>query len=410
MSPAANGDAAVVRDLAKHYADSCAEAIHDERRDLWRRHNSLQHTLPLIIVRGGRAWGEVPEITFLQCTDPLLRGYERSLRLALFRRQIDDDFIPEPWLTVRASFACTGWGLSASRTHPDDPKGSWKADYPIRALADIDRLHAPEHAIDEEATARNAAKLRDAVGDIIDVNVDRSPAYRVWSGDLSTDMGRLRGIENFMLDMMDSPEWMHRLAGFLRDGVLRTHEQAEAAGDWGRSASENQAMPYAVEVNDPAANVNGAIRKQLWGYMAAQEFTLVSPQMHDEFLLQYQLPILSQFGLTAYGCCEDLTRKIDILRQIPNLRRIAVAPVADLASCAEQIGGDYVISWRPNPAEAVCCGFDPDRIRRTTREGLAICRGQQVDITLKDIDTVQNDPRRLVEWAKIVREVVEEAA
>jgi hypothetical protein len=130
--------------------------------------------------------------------------------------------------------------------------------------------------------------------------------------------------------------------------------------------------------------------------------------MHDEFLLQYQLPILEHFGMVAYGCCEDLTRKIDMLRQIPNLRRIAVTPRADIAACAEQIGNDYVISWRPNPAEMVCCGFDEDRIRRITREGLEACRGLNVDITLKDIDTVQNDPSRLARWAAITREVIDD--
>ena len=100
--------------------------------------------------------------------------------------------------------------------------------------------------------------------------------------------------------------------------------------------------------------------------------------MHDEFLLQYQLPIMSRFGLVAYGCCEDLTRKIDMLRQIPNLRIIAVTPRADVGRCAEQIGTDYVISWRPNPADMVCCGFDEARIRRILREGLAAARGAPV--------------------------------
>ena len=47
--------------------------------------------------------------------------------------------------------------------------------------------------------------------------------------------------------------------------------------------------------------------------------------MHEEFLFRYQLPIMEQAGLVAYGCCEDLTCKIDMLRQIPNLRRIAVS-------------------------------------------------------------------------------------
>ena len=76
----------------------------------------------------------------------------------------------------------------------------------------------------------------------------------------------------------------------------------------------------------PAANSEPVKRDQLWLFMAAQEFALISPDMHDEFLLEYQLPILKKFALTAYGCCEDLTQKIDILRRIPNLRRIAVTP------------------------------------------------------------------------------------
>ena len=60
--------------------------------------------------------------------------------------------------------------------------------------------------------------------------------------------------------------------------------------------------------------------------------------MLDAFILQYQIPGLKKFGLVALGCCEDVTRKIDGFRQIPNLRRIAVTPFADAAQCAEEIG------------------------------------------------------------------------
>jgi hypothetical protein len=206
---------------------------------------------------------------------------------------------------------------------------------------------------------------------------------------------------------VDHPEWLHRLAGFMRDGILRTHEQAEAAGDWGLCDHQNQAMPYCRELRDPAPNVNGVTRGELWGYMAAQEMTLVSPRMHDEFLLQYQLPILAAFGLTAYGCCEDLTHKIDMLRQIPNLRRIAVAPAADVARCAEQIGQDYVLAYRPSPADMVSYGFEPDRIRTILRSDLDACRDCHVDITLKDVETVEGDPDRVRMWVEIVRDVIE---
>jgi hypothetical protein len=194
----------------------------------------------------------------------------------------------------------------------------------------------------------------------------------------------------------------------MSDGVRRTHEQAEAAGDWGLGAHENQAMPYAEELPDPAPNVNGVARQRLWTFLAAQEFTGVSPAMHEEFLLRYQLPILREFGLASYGCCEDLTRKIDMLRQIPNLRRIAVAPAADVAKCAEQIGGDYVLSYRPSPADMVGYGFDPDRIRSILRRDLEACQrnGCPVDVTLKDVETVEGDPDRVRKWVLLTREVI----
>ena len=99
-----------------------------------------------------------------------------------------------------------------------------------------------------------------------------------------------------------------------------------------------------------------------------------------------------------------------MLRQVPNLRIIAVTPRADVRRCAEQIGRDYVLSWRPNPADMVCCQFDESLIRQTIREGLEACRGCRVHIHLKDIETVQGDPDRLARWVRIVREVAEDVA
>ena len=130
--------------------------------------------------------------------------------------------------------------------------------------------------------------------------------------------------------------------------------------------------------------------------------------MHDEFLLQYQLPILEKFGLIAYGCCENLTHKIALLRKIPNLRIIAAAPTADLRRCAEQIGTDYVISWRPNPSAMVCCGWDEARIRRILREGLEAAKGCHLIIHLKDIETLEGDLSRLARWTKLVRRLADD--
>ena len=326
----------------------------------------------------------------------------------LFWNSLADDSIFEPWVTMHAVYKCGGWGVAGTRHFSDEPGGSFKIDYPLKEYADIDKLRVPRHAIDEQATALNVEKLSAAIGDIITVNLDRGPAYRMWSGDLSTDLGYLRGIEHFMMDMLDNPEWLHRLVRFMSEGVLKVHNEAEKAGDWGLCAHQNQAMTYAGELKDPKANVNGVKRSELWGYMAAQEFTAVSPAMHDEFLLQYQLPILKPFGLVAYGCCEDLTRKIDMLRQIPNLRRIAVSPFANVAKCAEQIRRDYVLSYRPSPADMVSYRFDEERVRTILRRDLAACRECHTDITLKDVETVEKDPTRVKRWVTVTRGVIDE--
>ena len=416
----ATDDRTILRDLAKQYLEVCEAPVQKERRRLWRQQNSLKHTRPLIYIRAF-AWTEMPHSACC-CEDPFYRPLEDFFRNRLFWNTFEDDSVFEPWVTIQATHCGEGWGIPLKKNQPNEPGGAYKVDYPIKDLEDLEKLQAPRHEIDEEKTAANLTRVQDAIGDIMAVDLDRGPWHLLrrfgllrldpgtgaWTGDISSDLGFLRGIEHFMADMLDNPEWLHRFARFLSDGILRLHDQAEAAGDFSLGVNDNQAMPYAEELEDLAPNVTGLKRSQLWARMAAQEFTGVSPAMHDEFLLQYQLPILEPFGLVAYGCCEDLTHKIDMLRQIPNLRRISVPSFSDVGKCAEQIGRDYVLSYRPSPADMVSYGLDPDHVRSILRSDLEVCRGCHVDITLKDVETVQGDPDRIRRWVALTREVIDE--
>jgi hypothetical protein len=119
---------------------------------------------------------------------------------------------------------------------------------------------------------------------------------------------------------------------------------------------------------------------------------------------------MEQFGLVAYGCCEDLTEKIDMLRQISNLRRIAVSPFADVRRCAEQIGRDYVFSYRPSPTDMVGYGLDEQRVKEQLHQDLTACRDCCVDITLKDVETVEADPQRVRRWVQLCRQVIDEVS
>lgn len=69
-------DIPILRDLASRYVELAQHPVQDERRALWRRHNSLLPTRPLVLVMFGfhNAWvrerfGE----GVLLCQDPLFR-------------------------------------------------------------------------------------------------------------------------------------------------------------------------------------------------------------------------------------------------------------------------------------------------------------------------------------------------
>ena len=80
------------------------------------------------------------------------------------------------------------------------------------------------------------------------------------------------------------------------------------------------------------------------------------------------------------------------------------ASTTGIASCAEQIEEDYVISWHPNPTDMGCCGFEPEHVRAVIRDGMEKMSSCHVDIVFKDVNTVEGQPGRLREWVRIVRE------
>lgn len=405
-----NNDIKVLRDLAATVAEIASGQIQDEKRRLWKAFHRLSPERTMIYVDttmpGNECYGDD-----LLCADSFYRKHEFALRNEIFHHSIGDDYIVEPWITQNASYIIPEhghWGIQPERIQSEVINGANMAKPAILELDDISKMLVPEHSINEEQTRSNLERLQDAIGDILEVNVSRKPFMSIWGSHISGDIGELRGIQTVMMDMLDNPEWLHGLLAFMRDGIIKVHKEAEEADDWSLGDYYNQAIPYSDQLPDPKANSGPVQMKQLWGFMAAQEMTLISPEMHDEFMLQYQLPICQLFGEIHYGCCEDLTKKIEILRQIPNLKRIAVSPWANIDSCAEQIGKDYCVSWRPNPAEMVCCGFDDARVHSTIRNGLDIFEKNAcpVEINLKDVKTVQREPERLKAFVEICKKEI----
>lgn len=409
-----NDERRILRELAFRAKEIAERPIQDERRELWRSLNSLRMARPMVNVNKFMWWQELyPDESTLLCRHEALRPVERELRQRIFQDWLGDDTVIEPFVALRAAYgppyvdtpemgdmywARNTWGLHFSRIPSGDPNGAWAFDPSLKELEDFEQLTAPRHVIDEERTAANLRTVRDCIGDILPVAMDRGPMVRAYSASILHDLCQLRGYENVLTDLYENPEWLHKVISFMADGVFALHGEVERKGDFKLLNTFNQTMTYCDDLPDPAPADEPVPRSVLWNFLEGQEFDCVSPALTDEFCIQYHKKIAGAYGLTAYGCCENLTLKIGLLRQIPNLRIIAVAPWANLRSCAEQAGKDYVLSWRPNPAATLCNGFDKDELIRSLQAAKADAAGANYEINLKDVKTIRKDKDALKSW------------
>jgi len=146
----------------------------------------------------------------------------------------------------------------------------------------------------------------------------------------------------------------------------------------------------------------------MWGCSNAQIFSGVSPEMHWDFAIAHDLRWMERWGVNYYGCCEPLDNKVDLLRRIPNLRKVSVSPWCDSGKIIDGLGSDYVISRKPSPAILATEKWHPERARQEIREFMDKTRGQShVELIMKDISTVRHDPQRLWEWSQIALEEAE---
>ena len=132
--------------------------------------------------------------------------------------------------------------------------------------------------------------------------------------------------------------------------------------------------------------------------------------MHKEFGVDYELRWLKRFGMNYYGCCEPLHNKIEILKRIPNLRKISISPWAKLDVVASEIGRDYVIPLKPSPSILAAPTWNPDLVREELETKLEITKQCNVEIVIKDISTVVHEPQRLWEWIRIASEIAQSYA
>ncbi len=406
-------DREILRELGHRLAEIGNLPEQQERAGLWRRHNRLEDVRPLVWINE-IPWHEMNvdnELT-LRCEDEFCRRIEDGLRKQIYQwNHLRADMVVEPVIYSPYVFHDTGHGLEADRVRPEMEHGASQYRAIIRSREDVLRIGIPVITADWEATERNYERMSRIFDGVIRVRKRGVPFMGCAPWDVLIGW---YGIEQLYLDMIDRPELVHAAISRMMDAVLARLDQMEAQNLLAVGNGNHRVGSGGLGITDelPGADYDPqhVTPRDQWGSSMGQIFSEVSPAMHDEFCLQYEKRWLERFGLTYYGCCEPLHNKMGILRTIPNLRAVSMSPFVDLDKAAEEVGRDYIFSAKPNPSVLAWDSFQPEAAQHELSQILEKAGACHLQLIMKDIHTVRNEPQRLWQWSELAMQMVRDKA
>ncbi|MCK5775407.1 MAG: hypothetical protein KAH25_04490, partial [Bacteroidales bacterium] len=322
------------------------------------------------------------------------------------------DMIVNPWLDCPLSVHSTDFGIledvDLAITDSTNDVVSRHFNIQIRDMDDLEKITMPVITHNEKATVLRFQIMNEVFGDIIPVK--KQGQSHIWFTPWDY-LIRWWGVQELMLDLLLRPEmvhafyekmvqaWMVELDQFVGQNLLSLDNDNTRIGSGG----------YGYTKKLPGSNFdsNWVKPENMWGCSNAQIFSSVSPEMHWEFAIEHDLKWLKRWNMTYYGCCEPLAGKGHLLKRIPNLRKVSCSPWNDTKKAINELGNDYVISRKPNPAIFATQSFDSVQARKEIREFMEQTEGNcHVEMIMKDVSTVKYDPQRLWEWEKICMDEV----
>ncbi len=346
----------------------------------------------------------------LSVQDPYWRNVEDALRKLLFRwRHFPADLVVEPRIDLPKLAWHSGFGLSLDEDIAVTDKANDVVGHGYHRVlstdGDIARIAFPTVHYDADGTERIRAQGEALFDGILPVHMTGFLTYfQLW--DFLTMWLSPEGV---LYDLADRPEFIHAIMERLTQANLALLDQLESLGVLEPAQTAvHCSHAYTDELPAPGFDPAKPRAKDCWTFGMAQIFGSVSPEMHKEFEADYVRRIFERFGKVYYGCCEPLHDRIELVRTLPNVRKISISPWCDVDIAAEKIGRDFVASRKPSPAYLAPDSPDWDSVEAEVRHTLAACRrtGTPVEFILKDISTVRYQPQRLVEWERRVMALV----
>ena len=404
----------LLRRLASEVAEVAELPVHAEKAHLWTTLNDLASERPMVWINEV-CWNEMnvdDELT-LQCEDPWARDQEAQLRRLLYQwRHFPGDMVVDNFLACPLAVHSTDFGIiedvDIAKTDETSDVVSRHFKAQIEGWDDLEKIRMPRVTHNRQATAYRYVAMCEVYDGIMPVR--KVGQSHIWFTPWDF-LIRWWGIEAAMMDMIERPDLVHAAVERMVDAWMTELDQFVALNVLALDSNNTRigSGGYGYTTSLPGDDYEAAHVKphNMWGCSNAQIFSEVSPEMHWDFATEHDLRWLERWGMTYYGCCEQLDGKMELMRRIPNLRKMSVSPWCKSQRAIEGIGSDYVISRKPNPAVLATDAWHPEQARKEIRAFLDLAEGKcHIELIMKDISTVRYEPRRLWEWEAIAMEEV----
>ena len=403
----------ILKDLGSKYMGFASLPVQEEKLKLWKALNRSQMQRPMVCI-DQLPWNELNINNELTCfiNEPYWKNIEIDLKRKIYKwNHFPVDMVLEPFITIPKSIHSSGYGLTADVERLELKKDTTAASQHytdiLNEYDDIEKIKDLSFTIDDnhsEVHMQEAGELFDGIAPILQ---GHGISFHLGIWDYLTT---LMGIENAFFEIIDRPEFVHACmeritqattAGINQANKLKIHDDINNLCHCSYIYTDKLLSNFG-QGKDPTS-------ENCWAFGMAQLFTSVSPKVTEEFELPYITRMAEHFGMIYYGCCDRLDDRMDIIKKIPNLKKVSCSPWSDRKRFAEKIGNKLIMSNKPTPASIANEYVDWSEVRSDLEQTVDLAKSNNVnlEIILKDISTVHADPKRLTKWAEIAMEVVE---
>lgn len=406
-------DTIMLRELGAKYMELASLPVQKKKMELWKSLNRCEMERPMVVI-DQLPWNELnvnDELT-CQAEDPFWRKFEGQLRQTIYKwNHFPADMVLEPYLTIPACVSATGYGLDVIEdvlvTNENETASSHRYINQLKELEDIEKIKDMDVASNPEETGRRLEEAKVLFDGIAPVRPGHGVQFHLGVWDKLT---LYMSIQDIYYDLVDRPEFLHAAMDRITNATLRAIESANALNVHDDTINTcHCSYTYTDELLPDFGAGKGSVSKNSWAFGLAQLFSCASPQLTEEFEIPYITKMAEQFGMIYYGCCERLDDRLDLIKKIPNLKKVSCSPWSEREAFAEKIGKNLVMSNKPTPAFLSGASMDENIIKEDLLRtcNCAKNNGVNLEIILKDISTVNFDPRRLTKWAQIAMSIVE---